>query len=156
MGDATVLLVEADRESRERLGSWLKEAGFEVLACPGPSVCDGCVGTRGGTCPLVEGAEVVVLDPWLAGAEVMDGTSADELVAYYVERTERVLVLGSKPRPLDPFAGEVEWLGPRADRELLVGAVRAAVEGLSEPSGIRDEVALRARTGSMRRCSTAT
>lgn len=138
MGDA-VLLVEADRESRERLGSWLEEAGFEVLTCPGPSVRDGCVGTRGGTCPLAESAEVVVLDPWLAGAEVMEGTTADELVAYYVERTKRVLVLGPKPRSLDPFAGEVESLGPRPDRELLVGAVRAAVKGRSEPSGIRDE-----------------
>ncbi len=34
---APILLVEHDEQRRALFGGWLQDAGYEVLACPGPS-----------------------------------------------------------------------------------------------------------------------
>jgi hypothetical protein len=80
----TVLLVEADEGERERLGSALEDAGYELIACPGPTAPDYiCIGGREGYCPLLERADAVVLDLWLAGDEVGMGTLSDQLLEMY-------------------------------------------------------------------------
>jgi hypothetical protein len=44
-----VLLVERDSEERDLIGGWLENAGYDVLACPGPSAPDyTCIGGDGG------------------------------------------------------------------------------------------------------------
>jgi hypothetical protein len=91
-----VLLVESDASERERLGKALEEAGYEVIACPGPFAPDyTCIGGREGYCPLVERADVVVLDPWLAGDEVGAGTTSDELLALYSGSGRTVVTVGA-------------------------------------------------------------
>jgi hypothetical protein len=122
-----VLLVESTPAERERLGEALEDAGYEVITCPGPTAPDyTCVGDRVGYCTLVERADVVVLDPWLAGDEVGVGTSADVLVELYASRGRTVVLLGSAGW-LDPHAGRhLVSLGDRPDAAEVVAAVRAA------------------------------
>jgi hypothetical protein len=61
-GKANVLLVAPGSGDRDRIGGWLEEAGYEVMACPGPHEEHECVGLLGKRCPLAFGADVVVLD----------------------------------------------------------------------------------------------
>jgi hypothetical protein len=107
----------------------LEGAGYEVIACPGPTAPDyRCIGGRERYCPLVERADVVVLDPWLAGDELGVGTSADELVELYSQRGRPVILLGSVGW-LDPFiGGHVVGLGDHAEEPEVLGAVRSAPE----------------------------
>lgn len=138
--EGTVLLVEADEGERERLGKALEDGGYQVIACPGPTGPDyTCIGGREGYCPLLERADVVVLDTWLAGDEVGIGTTADQLLQMYtsVGRTVVVLAPGGW---LDPFtAGNVIRLDERPEAGDVVAAVRSApdVEGfvLHRPVG---------------------
>ena len=128
-GEGTVLLVEADDGERQRLGDALEDAGYQVIACPGPTAPDyTCIGGREGYCPLLERADVVVLDTWLAGDEVEVGTSSDELLAIYATSGRTVLAVG--PASLvDPFAGaHVVRLGEHPGTGEVVAAVRAAPE----------------------------
>ena len=125
--EGTVLLVESYPEASERLGGALEAAGYEVLSCPGPTAPDyTCVGAREGSCPLLEHADVVVLDPWLEAEELGIGTSANALVELYAGRGRTVVVLGSIGW-LEPFAGgHVIPLGHRPDAREVVAAVRSA------------------------------
>lgn len=124
-----VLVVEADPEARERIGGWLDGAGYEVLTCPGPMAPDyTCVAGRGGRCALAEGADVVVLDMWLGSSTVMEGTSPDELLAYYLDLDRPVVALSrtGDRSPLTPDE-RVTDLGWPPRRERLLEAVRAAL-----------------------------
>jgi hypothetical protein len=125
----TVLVVASDPDALERLGKGLEDAGFEVMACRGPITPDyACIGGREGYCPLVECADVVVLDPWLAGDEYGVGTTADQLVEVYVGSGRAVVLLGSVGW-LDPFlGGPVISIGERAETSDVVAAVRSAPE----------------------------
>ena len=79
-----VLVVQNEPEPRARLGAWLEDDGFDVIECPGPTEPNyTCIGSRTLRCPLVEAVDVVVLDLALAGDAVLDGTPAEELLAYY-------------------------------------------------------------------------
>ena len=130
--DGTVLLVEADEGERERLGVALEGAGYEVIACPGPTVPEyTCIGGWEGYCPLLERADVVVLDTWLAGDEVGAGTSSSELLQLYSGSGRTVVAIGSGGS-LSPYAGgSVVCLDERPDAGQVVDAVRSApdVEG---------------------------
>jgi len=96
-GSAVVLVVEPDLELRDVMGKWLEEAGYDVLACPGPSLPDyTCVAGRGKSCPLADGADVVVLDLWLGSDSVLVGTSATELLAYYLSSERPVVGLSAR------------------------------------------------------------
>jgi len=91
-------VVEADAAERERYGSWLERSGFDVLVCPGPTEPDyTCVGARDGMCPLVDEADVVVLDMSTESEAVVMGTASEELLALYLLTGSRVVVLGSHP-----------------------------------------------------------
>ncbi|HEX6580773.1 MAG TPA: hypothetical protein VF195_07870 [Actinomycetota bacterium] len=126
--EGTVLLVESDDAERERLGMALEQAGYQVIACPGPTAPDyTCIGGREGYCPLLERADVVVLDPWLAGDELGVGTSSDELLALYTGSGRTVVAIDAAP--LDPVArGRMIRLDRRPGAETVVAAVRVAAE----------------------------
>ena len=127
-----ILVVEADAAEREQMSAWLDEAGFDVLACPGPVGPDFvCVGGRGTPCPLVHPADVVVLDPCLASDGDMVGTAAGELLALYLSTGKSVVVLGRGDAPLGLFAGEpMALLERRPDRESLIRTVRSLIQRL--------------------------
>ena len=122
-GTATVLVVEADPDERELFGAWLEDAGYRVLACPGPMEPDfTCVGDRTGTCPLATDASVVVLDMSTQSEMVGFGTASEDLLGLYLFADRRVVALGSRP------GGEIpdQLLRRRRhpEREELVEAVR--------------------------------
>ena len=119
----TVLLVESDAQERERLAAGLEDAGFDVTLCPGPSGPDyTCVGVRTLECPLAKEASVVVLDMWLDGEDLMEGTPAEELLDVYLLAGHRVIALGS--RHLDEeIPGRSVRLRRRPDSEELITAV---------------------------------
>jgi hypothetical protein len=122
----TVLLVEADREELIRLGQAIEDAGYAVMQCPGPSAPDYvCIGGRESSCPLVERADVVVLDPWLAGDAHGVGTSADDLVELYSDRGRTVILLGSAGW-VEAGRGNVVRLRDRPEAAELVDAIRDA------------------------------
>ena len=83
MAPRRVLVVVADKAAREELGRDLEATGHEVLACPGPSPNDACVGARTGTCPLASGADAVVLDTVLLGDELNGGATGWQLALLY-------------------------------------------------------------------------
>lgn len=90
-----VLLVESEREGRETLASWIEAAGYDVTVCPGPSAPTYvCIGDRTGACPLVDDADVIVLDCRIDN-DLMDGTSAADLLSLYVSCGHPVIALGS-------------------------------------------------------------
>ena len=124
-----VLLVESNAGLRERYGLALEDAGYELISCPGPTAPEyTCIGSRESYCPLLEHADVVVLDPWLAGDEEGVGTSSDELVELYAGAGRTVIVLGPVGW-LDPFAaGHIVHLGERPDPAAVIEAVRCAPE----------------------------
>jgi len=96
-GSGVVLVVEHDVELRDVMGRWLEEAGYDVLACPGPSPPDyTCMAGRGTSCPLAQGADVVVLDLWLASDSVLAGTSSSELIGYYLSSEIPVVGLSAR------------------------------------------------------------
>jgi hypothetical protein len=138
--EGTVLLVEADEAERERLGKALEDGGYRVMACPGTTAPDyTCIGGREGYCPLLERADVVVLDTWLAGDEVGVGTSSDQLIEMYATGGRTVVALAPGGW-LDPFTGgHVIRLDDRPEATEVVAAVRSApdVEGfvLRRPLG---------------------
>jgi hypothetical protein len=118
----TVVLVESDTQERERLAAGLEDAGFGVRLCPGPSGPDyTCVGARTLECPLAKGASVVVLDTWLDGEDLMEGTPAEELLNVYLLAGHRVIALAAHLH--DEIPGRVVRLPRRPGLDELVGAV---------------------------------
>ena len=120
----TVLLVEADADERDRLGTWLEEEGFDVITCTGPTEPDyTCVGARAGACPLVEAASVVVLDMSTRSEGVMQGTAAEELLGLYLFAGARVVALASHPG--EEIRGSLIRMRRHPEREDLLRAVRS-------------------------------
>lgn len=119
----TVLLVESDAQERERLATGLEDAGFDVTLCPGPSGPDyTCVGARTLECPLAKGASVVVLDMWLEGEDLLDGTPAEELLNVYLLAGHRVVALASQLHD-EEIPGRSVRLRRRPESEELVTAI---------------------------------
>jgi hypothetical protein len=122
----SILLVEADDIDRERYGRWLDDAGYEVVACPGPRGPEyTCVGSRTGVCPLTRGVELIVLDTRLDSELAVAGASAADLVSVYRATGKPVVVLDPEAgRPPLPEPGVVRLAWP-PDRSDLVLAARA-------------------------------
>jgi CheY-like chemotaxis protein len=125
-GNPTVLLVQSDPGKRDLLGTWLETSGFDVTTCPGPTAPTYvCIGDRTGHCPLIDAADAVVLDCRLDSDEVLEGTSAYDLLSLYVSSEKPVVVLDA-PEISDLFLeDEVVFL----DRD-PEGGVGGAVERL--------------------------
>jgi len=142
MNASTVLLVEADRDTRERIGDHLERAGMTVTACPGPTGPGySCVGVRTGACPLAAGADVVVLDSVLDGDVMQEGASAHELVSLYGAMGLPMLLL---VRPGDWTAHDaavpsIRW--PASEDEVVV-AIRRLVAPGGRPGGAHEAVPL--------------
>jgi hypothetical protein len=120
----TVLLVEADAEERDRMGSWLEEDGSQVIMCTGPTEPDyTCLGARAGACPLADGASVVVLDMSTRSEGVAMGTASEDLLGMYLLAGAKVVALGSHPG--EGIRGSLVRLRRHPKREDLVGAVRS-------------------------------
>ena len=142
--EGTVLLVESDEGERERLGNALEQAGYQVIACPGPTAPDyTCIGGREGYCPLLERADVVVLDPWFVGDEIGVGTSPDELFALYVGSGRTVVAIDAVR--VDPVVrGNMIRLDRHPEVQSIVAAVRVAAEAdgfvLRRPLGDGDRL----------------
>lgn len=123
-GAATVLVVEADPNERELFGSWLEDAGYRVLVCPGPTEPDfTCVGDRTGTCPLATDTDVVVLDMSTQSEGVGMGTASEDLLGLYLFADRRVVALGSRPGAEIP--DQLIRRRRHPEREELVEAVRS-------------------------------
>ena len=90
-----VLLVESDPAEREVLATWFDESGFDVTTCPGPTAPTYvCIGEATGRCPLIDDADVIVLDCRLESHDVHEGTSAYDLLSLYASSEKPVIVLG--------------------------------------------------------------
>jgi CheY-like chemotaxis protein len=118
----TVLIVEHDDEARDRMGRWFERAGYEVLACPGPSLQSlVCLGGTTGPCPLVDGADLVVLSLWLQSDSLMEGTSSLELLMYYISAGKPIIAISFGPDASHLFMEErlavLDW--PPEHAELL-------------------------------------
>jgi CheY-like chemotaxis protein len=93
-----VLIVESDPVERERLAATLEGNGFEVVLCPGPTAPDyTCVGARVGRCPLATDGCVVVIDMHQDGDASVSGTSAEELLDFYLQGQDPVVTLSARP-----------------------------------------------------------
>jgi hypothetical protein len=132
--ETTVLLVEADPEERERLGSWLEDAGYGVMTCSGPIGPDyACVGDRTNACPLAAAASVVVLDMNTESEAVVMGTASEDLLGMYLFEGRRVVTLGSHRN--DEIPGQLLHLRRYPERDDLVEAVRSL--GIAREASIR-------------------
>jgi hypothetical protein len=77
---------------------------------------------------LLERADAVVLDPWLAGDEVWMGTSSEQLLEIYAGSGRTVVTLGLGAW-LVPYArGHVIHLEDHPDDRDVISAVGAAPE----------------------------
>ena len=89
-----VLVVSADDGLRDQVGTWLGDAGFDVVMCPGPSAPRYvCVGLRGQECPLDRVADLTVLDLHPDDGSHRDQTGRARLVSLYRKGDRPVLVL---------------------------------------------------------------
>ena len=122
-----VLLVEPDPRHRRTYGEWFEVAGYEVTACPGPTTPDYvCMGGRQGRCPLVEPADVIVLDLDLDSEVEAIGTSAFELLNLYTEAGKPVVAVGNDLELLEAFPDEaVTGIPSPPNRPELVRTAKA-------------------------------
>lgn len=135
-GERTLLVVESDAEARRLMATWLMDAGYTVLTCPGPLGPDyECLGTRGKACPLANGADIVVLDLRLESDIVMEGAPGWQLLVYYMENGQRVVALSSGEDAVQPRSDKgVIVLQRPVIRPVLLEAVRAHVRDLAKAS----------------------
>jgi hypothetical protein len=135
------LIVDHDRRAGDRMGRWLEREGYEVLLCPGPSPPSmTCIGGKGGPCPLVDGANVLVLDLWLQSDSLMIGTSSLEILMYYIATGKPIVAVSHGPDATHLFMEErlavLEWPVDRAELVETVRTMLAAPAGLgSGPDG---------------------
>jgi DNA-binding response OmpR family regulator len=124
---STVLVVERSSDTRELVGRWLEEAGYDVMACPGPTGPDyRCLAGRGRSCPLTNGADAVVVDLWLESDMMMEGTSGVDLLGDYLSSGLPVLALTHGSEPVHLFCEEeLATLAGPLDRREIVETVRA-------------------------------
>jgi CheY-like chemotaxis protein len=132
-----VLIVESDGLVRDVVAERLESAGFEVGMCPGPSGPDyTCLGSRGGTCPLEQAADVVVLDAEIPGEDVPDSASGVELLSYYVGAGKPVIAMRAGSEMLRMFEDDqVHGLGWPPDRDALVQAIEKVAPSESTAGG---------------------
>lgn len=148
----TVLVVESEDWLRNRLVHWIREAGLEVLACPGPQGPDfDCAGASPYGCPLAESADVVVLDLELDSDVLVCGVAAWELLYYYRSLDKPVVVLSGIGDPIRPLPGDrIAVLRRLPDRDELLEAIRVLalikeLHPIAEPETVPDVLVGRER-----------
>jgi hypothetical protein len=126
----TALVVAFDRATRSTVGGWLESAGYEVLLCTGPTGPEyRCVGESSGSCPLVEDADLIVLDAWLASDADDRGTIAADLVRFYRSKERPLVVLDHARSGPSLIVSErtalLEWPPNRRELEHIAEALLA-------------------------------
>ncbi|HYM51261.1 MAG TPA: response regulator [Candidatus Limnocylindrales bacterium] len=126
-GTPTVLLVEADAGDRERYGAWLEEAGLTVINCPGPHLPGfSCTGVCGGPCPLIDVADIAVLDTRNLPGIDRRGLPGWRLLRFYLAQGKPVVVIADRYRKERAFRPEqVFVLKPQPGEQSLLLAVRS-------------------------------
>ena len=140
-----VLIVESEDWLRDRLIPWVREAGFQVLSCPGPQGPDfDCAGASRYGCPLGEAADLIVLDLELESDLLVCGVAAWELLHYYRSLDKPVVVLTGFDDAIQPLPGDrIAVLRRPPDRDALVEAIRVLLlikqlHALGEPESTPD------------------
>lgn len=121
-----ILVVESEEWLCELVIPWVREAGFEVVTCPGPQGPDfDCAGATTYGCPLAEDAGLVVLDLELESDLMVCGVAAWELLHYYRSLDKPVVVLTAAGDPTRPLPEQrIAVLRRPPDRTALVEAIR--------------------------------
>jgi hypothetical protein len=129
----TILVVTEDPEPFQAIAAWLREAGLRVIGCPGPQPPSYVsAGRRGESCPLAAGADVVVLDLWLASDTTLRGTPAMHLLSYYLDLGKPVVALQRLGGPPGPFVeGGTELVPWPPTQRALLGAVFRRLPGVA-------------------------
>jgi hypothetical protein len=128
-GETLLLLVEPDEDDRERFGGWLEGSGFGVMDCPGPSSVEfTCLGVRGQPCPLLNAADLVILDLRLLSDAYQEKAPSRRLLRYYLDRGKPVILLGEMAPPRRYFRDNGVTVLPRPTRRSLVSTVRWLME----------------------------
>jgi DNA-binding response OmpR family regulator len=127
----SVLVVSSDLGLREQVSTWVDEAGYDVVMCPGPHLPGrSCIGLRGEGCPLDAVADLTVLDLHPVGRGLTDQSGRAALVEIYQADGRPVLVL------TDDVASEaqVELSGAAIlERTAERGEVLASIRELLRP-----------------------
>ena len=128
-----LLLIEPQAADRERYGTWLEQAGFGVMECPGPGRIDmTCLGARGQRCALVEAADMAVLDLRVVRDAYQEHTASRRLLRFYLDCGKPVLLIGGETRPKTAFDDEhVSVMRRKPTKRTLVSAVRTLLEEAS-------------------------
>ena len=93
----SVLVVSSDLGLREQVSTWVDEAGYDVVMCPGPHLPGrSCIGLRGEGCPLDAAADLTVLDLHPVGPALTDRSGRAALVELYQSGGRPVLVLADE------------------------------------------------------------
>ena len=126
------VVVNAHRQAAEKQAAALRTAGFEVELCGGPRE-ESCPVLESLPCPLVDRADVLIYDAWIAGSSDGGRRLVTELRETYADLP---VVLTSVDRRLD----WVERDGPHRVTP-LVGEpsgeeLRAAVEAALADQGM--------------------
>jgi hypothetical protein len=124
----TVLLVEPDAADRERFGGWLESAGIDPINCPGPHQPElSCLGTSNARCPLVELADVAVLDLSRLPEATRPGLPGWRLIRYYLDHGKPIVVIADRYRKSSFRPEQIFVLRSDPGRESLLLAVRASL-----------------------------
>ncbi len=127
-----VLIVDADPDTRDRVGGWLEDAGLDVVACPGPTAPEfTCIGSRDGRCPLAQKADLIVLDLWLDSDAAMVGTRAWNLVRFYRSLNKPLLVMSDRHDDVAEWVEDlpvaaVDWPLDRREMVETIGVMNKA------------------------------
>jgi hypothetical protein len=138
-----VLVVESEDWLRDRLMSWVREAGAEAVTCPGPQGPGfDCAGASRYGCPLGESADLIILDLELESDLMVCGVAAWELLHYYRSLDKPVVVLSGAGDPVRPLPSDrMAILRRPPDRDELVEAIRVlALAKLCHPTAERETV----------------
>jgi hypothetical protein len=118
----TVLVVDRDGRSRERWSGWLRDAGLNVVVCPGPTPTS-AIPTDCSSCLLIDVADVVVMN--------LEGPEGGALLFTCPVDGRRLVLLSGSDDPIRPLEEDHIAVLPReTDRaELLVAAWQLMVDG---------------------------
>lgn len=135
-----ILLVTDRRSVTDAVGAELERGGFDVLLCPGPRPPDYvCVAGTEGSCPLVHGADAVVLDRDLGSDAVHLGITSWQLLTHYRRAGLPVVALGRADEDLPretPDPG-FQVLPRTTDPRSVAGAVARALGKAAGPPTAR-------------------
>ena len=122
-----VLVVQRDPMIAERMCVDLRRAGYETETCGGP-LAEPCPVIEDLPCPLVDRADVLVYDAWVAGGSEAGHHLVAEMREVYADLP---VVLTSVDRSLDWVEREgpqrVVPLGPQPTTDDLVAAIELAM-----------------------------